>query len=109
MYHFYCLFIQIKNNTPFEHPIMENNFTQVFPDVDIDNLPEEFAEFIRIPQPIISVFEVCEGCTYERDGDIFKDGNTWKFKWKGSECGFLTKNAAELGLRKVSGKAKTKS
>ena len=44
-----------------------------------------------------------------KDGDIFKDGDIWKFKWKGSECGFLTKNAAERGLRKVSGKAKTKS
>ena len=43
-----------------------------------------------------------------KDGDIFKDGDIWKFKWKGSECGFLTKNAAEIGLRKVSGKAKTK-
>jgi len=67
------LFIRIKNGTPFEHPIMEDNFTQVFSDVDIDNLPEEFAEFIRIPEPDIDPFQVCEGCTYERDGDIFKD------------------------------------
>lgn len=66
-------FIQIKNNTPFEHPILENNFTQAFPNLDMDNLPEEFAEFIRIPQPDMLPFQVCEGCTYERDGVFFKD------------------------------------
>jgi len=67
------LFIQIKNNTPFEHPILEDNFIQAFPNLDMDNLPEEFAEFIRVPQPTMTPFQVCEGCTYERDGDIFKD------------------------------------
>lgn len=44
-----------------------------------------------------------------KDGDIFKDGNIWKFTWKGSECGFITKDDAKKGLIKVSGKAKTKS
>lgn len=44
-----------------------------------------------------------------KDGDIFKDGDMWKFEWKGSECGFLTKDEAKKGLIKVSGKAKTKS
>ena len=66
-------FIRIKNGNPFEHPILEDNFKQAFPDIDIDNLPEEFAEFIRIPQPDITTFQVCEGCTYEREGDSFKD------------------------------------
>ena len=41
----------------------------------------------------------------KKDGEIFKDGTVFKFKWKGSECGFLTKAAAEEGLKKVSGKA----
>ena len=44
-----------------------------------------------------------------KDGDIFKDGDIWKFIWKGSECGFITKDDAKKGLIKVSGKAKTKS
>ena len=44
-----------------------------------------------------------------KEGEIFKDGNTWKFKWKGSECGFLSESDAKKGLIKVSGKAKTKS
>jgi hypothetical protein len=42
----------------------------------------------------------------KKDGEIFKDGDIFKFKWKGSECGYTTKKAAEEGLKKVSGKAK---
>ncbi len=43
----------------------------------------------------------------KKDGDIFKDkDDIWKFKWKGSECGYLTKKAAEEGLKAVGGKAK---
>ena len=39
------LFIQIRNGQPFEHPIFGDNFRQAFPDVDVDNLPPEFARF----------------------------------------------------------------
>ena len=42
----------------------------------------------------------------KKDGEIFKDGDTFKFNWKGSQCAYLTKEAAEEGLKKVSGKAK---
>lgn len=42
----------------------------------------------------------------KKDGEIFKDGNVFKFNWKGSECGYLTKKDAEEGLKKVSGKLK---
>jgi len=45
----------------------------------------------------------------KNDGEIFKDGNTWKFKWKGSECGYATEADAKKGLLKVSGKIKTKT
>ena len=41
--------------------------------------------------------------TPTKDGKIFKQGNIWKFKWKGSECGYLSKAAAEKGLAKVNG------
>jgi hypothetical protein len=43
------LYVQIKDGQPFEHPIFEDNFIEVFPDVDINNLPPEFARFKRIP------------------------------------------------------------
>ena len=41
--------------------------------------------------------------TPTKDGQIFKQDNIWKFKWKGSECGYLSKAAAKEGLAKVSG------
>ena len=44
--------------------------------------------------------------TPKKDGEIFKDGDVFKFKWKGSECGYATENDAKEGLKKVSGKAK---
>ena len=43
----------------------------------------------------------------KKDGDIYKDGDFYKFDWKGSVCGFASRKAAEEGLKKVSGKAKS--
>lgn len=45
------LFIQIRDGQPYEHPILFDNFVAAFPDVDVDNLPSEFAEFKRYPPP----------------------------------------------------------
>lgn len=45
------LFIRIINGQPFEHPILKNNFCQAFPEVDINNLPIEFARFERVSCP----------------------------------------------------------
>ena len=42
------LYIQIKNGEAFEHPIYEDNFLQAFPEIDINNLPPQFARFRRI-------------------------------------------------------------
>lgn len=67
------LFIRIKDGQPFEHPILEDNFKQAFPKVNINNLPLEFATFQRIEQPLINVYEVYEGVTYEWDNDTVKD------------------------------------
>jgi hypothetical protein len=45
------LFIQIKDGQPFEHPIFINNFCLAFPNVDVNNLPPQFARFKRVPCP----------------------------------------------------------
>jgi len=37
------------------------------------------------------------------DGMIFEKDKMWFFKWKGGECGYMTKELAEIGLEKVSG------
>ena len=67
------LFIRIKDGKPFEHPIFGDNFRQAFPTVDINNLPPEYARFKRIAPPIVGVYEIYEGVTYEWEGSIVKD------------------------------------
>jgi hypothetical protein len=67
------LFIRIKDGKPFEHPIVKENMIYAFPDVDLNNPGPNFAKFKRILQPKLGVYEVCDGCTYEWDGDTVKD------------------------------------
>lgn len=67
------LFIQIRNGVPYEHPIIGDNFRQVFPSIDVENLPPEFARFERIPTPTIGIYQIYEGVTYEWVGNIVKD------------------------------------
>jgi hypothetical protein len=67
------LYIRLKNGQPFEHPILEDNFRAAFPHVDLNNLPDWVTKFERIPQPTLKVYEVYEGVTYERDGNVFTD------------------------------------
>ena len=67
------LFIRIKNGQPFEHPIFADNFAQAFPNVDVNNLPPEFAKFKRVKPPNLGIFEVYEGATYEYVDGIYTD------------------------------------
>tara|TARA_R110001592_G_scaffold245781_1_gene507295 strand:- start:1682 stop:2107 length:426 start_codon:yes stop_codon:yes gene_type:complete len=67
------LYIQIKNEQAFQHPILGDNFRQAFPDIDTNNLPSTFARFTRLPEPVLGVYEVCDGCTYEWEGDEITD------------------------------------
>jgi hypothetical protein len=41
-------FIQVVDGQPHQHPILEDNMREAFPGIDLDNLPEGFAEFIRL-------------------------------------------------------------
>ena len=69
------LYIQIRNGQPFEHPIFGDNFRQAFPDIDVNNLPPEFAKFERVERPKLNVYEVMESDepTYELVDGIWKD------------------------------------
>lgn len=69
------LFIRIKDGQPFEHPIFGDNFYQAFPDVDVNNLPPEFARFERVERPTLGVYEVMvsEIPTYELIDGVWKD------------------------------------
>lgn len=54
---------------------MDWNMKDAFPDVDLDNLPPEFAEFIRVSEPDIDVgeFEVPYLSHYDWVGNKVKD------------------------------------
>lgn len=52
------LYIQIRDGQPFEHPILGSNLREARPDVDTNNLPPEFANFIRVPQPTLGTYQV---------------------------------------------------
>ena len=67
------LFIQIRDGQPFEHPIFADNFREAFPDVDTENLPDTFAKFIRVDQPVPDTYEVYEGVTYQWVDGAVKD------------------------------------
>jgi hypothetical protein len=67
------LYIQLQNGEPVNHPIMEDNLKQAFPEMDLNNLPENFARFERIVPNVLGVYEVSEGLTYEWVDGIVKD------------------------------------
>tara|TARA_R110000803_G_scaffold205450_1_gene272113 strand:- start:493 stop:897 length:405 start_codon:yes stop_codon:yes gene_type:complete len=62
------LFIQIRDGAPFEHPIQEDNFKFAFPQIDMNNLPEEFMDFERVDQKT-ELYEVFTEMPYFIDAD----------------------------------------
>jgi hypothetical protein len=69
------LYIRIKDGQPFEHPILGENFCQAFPDIDVNNLPPEFARFERVEPPVLGMYEVMvsKDSTYELIDGVYKD------------------------------------
>jgi len=67
------LYIQLQNGEPVNHPIMEENLRQAFPEMDLNNLPETFARFERIAPTMLGVYEISEGATYEWVDGVVKD------------------------------------
>ena len=58
-------FIQIVDGKPHQHPVLESNMRMAFPKIDLDNLPQQWAEFIRVPVPKIGVYEIYQGVDYQ--------------------------------------------
>ena len=67
------LYIRIKDGKTFEHPIFGDNFRQAFPSIDTENLPPEFARFVRVAPPVVGLFEVCDECVYELVDGVYTD------------------------------------
>ena len=67
------LFIRIKDGACFEHPILSDNFRQAFPDVNIENLPAEFARFVRIAPPVLGAYEKNQTVSYQLVDGVYTD------------------------------------
>ena len=67
------LYIRLQNGEPFEHPILEDNFVLAFPDVDTNNLPPEFARFVRVSPPELGVYEKNQTVSYELVDGVYTD------------------------------------
>jgi len=73
------LFIQIRDGQPYEHPVSEFNMTQLFPDHNLDIVPDGFATFSRVRAPLLGVYEKFDetvgygGCVYEPYSGGFRD------------------------------------
>lgn len=66
------LYIKLLNGRPVDHPHMEENMKTAFSHVDLNNLPEDWAEFVRVPCPKLGPYDAAE-VEYEWDGDVVKD------------------------------------
>jgi|TARA_R110000824_G_scaffold382964_2_gene576292 hypothetical protein len=58
------LYIQMSDGQPHEHPIIDWNFKQAFPDIDVDNLPPEYCSFVRVQAPILGPYERNQTVSY---------------------------------------------
>lgn len=62
------LYIETENGQIKNHPALEENLLQAF-----DTIPANWVLFERIEQPIVNIYEVYEGVTYEFIDGIVKD------------------------------------
>jgi|TARA_B110000211_G_C13971866_1_gene505345 hypothetical protein len=58
------LYIQMSGGQPHEHPIVEWNFKQAFPDIDVNNLPPEYCPFVRVEAPALGVYQHNQAVSY---------------------------------------------
>jgi hypothetical protein len=64
------LFIQIdENGQAVEHPIMGDNFREAFPNIDVNNLPSNFARFERVSIPTPGPYEKNHRASYQKRSD----------------------------------------
>jgi hypothetical protein len=64
------LYIEIENNTPKNHPALEDNLIQVF-----GSIPTNWEPFIRVKLPTLDVYEVLESndATYAKIDGVWTD------------------------------------
>lgn len=63
------LYIRLNNGQPIDHPLVEENLLQVFPDLDLNNLPDWLSKFERVGKPLPGPYETNQQSSYEVVGD----------------------------------------
>ena len=66
------LYIKVLNGKPEGHPLLKENISTAYPEVDFNNLPVWLAKFVRVPQPKLGPYEKAE-VRYEWVGDVISD------------------------------------
>ena len=60
------LYIRIADGQPVDHPILGENLRQAFPHIDTNNLPADFARFVRVSRPTSALYQYVGGApTYQ--------------------------------------------
>jgi hypothetical protein len=68
------LYIKIIAGLPDGHPMVESNLLQVYPGIDLDNLPSNIAKFYRIPPPHPTIYQRVSGPVYAlNDEGVYTD------------------------------------
>jgi hypothetical protein len=67
------LYIRVVDGNTFEHPIVEWNLRQFYPDLDPENPPKGFEKFIRNPIPVLGPYETFVGTHYEKIDGVWQD------------------------------------
>ena len=67
------LFIQVQNGEPINHPMLESNLASVFPHIDMNNLPSDFADFTKVDEPRVTNPYEKAVTTYVSDGSGYTD------------------------------------
>ena len=68
-----ALYIEIENNNAKNHPIDADNLKLAYPNIDINNLPANFASFQRKEKPVVGVYEVDLGDSYAIENGVWTD------------------------------------
>ena len=67
------MYIQLENNVPLHHPILEENLLQIFPNTDLENLPSTVAPFEKTPIPQLSAYEKLTYTSYELANGVVRE------------------------------------
>lgn len=67
------LYIQVRDNAPYEHPVTESNLRMIYPYLDPENPPQGFEKFTRNATPAAGPFEIYEGTEYRKIDGVYQD------------------------------------